>query len=390
MKFKYLTIASLSLITLPAISLISCSGNPLTQEQITEQTFLVSEAAKKQLAPSITLKQNTNINDIQENIIKIEKLNDENLLFEIINFEIPLVDSVDSSVNVKVSSKLDEEIYQTYSFKISSTIIPNSFQIEPMTKNDFDIRVKETYFNEQLLSEIINDISVRVKQSSDDLDITKKIVTNGIPTSIFDIPQSKIDFQNKFQNLISPIVLNGMNEIALQKEMKIQVKDIQLGKEPSRIEGFISLDIVFGSNSVYSLVEFPISTFSTEYFDLEKQLIILLQENIKPTLLIGEIVPIKISEIYKNLSIFMPDDLNANEDFGIGIDTSIVIPPNSNENFEITIEIYSRKYSSAIRGNYKVRISQITNYSPGIIDFIRSNNSSLSQVEKNRRSKSWI
>ena len=390
MKFKYLTIASLSLITLPAISLISCSDNPLTEEQITEQTFLVSEAAKKQMAPSITLNQNTNINDIRENIIKIEELNDKNLLFEILNFEIPLIDSIDSSVNVKVSSKLNEEIYQTYSFKISSTIVTNSFQIESMTKNDFDTRVKETYFNEQLLSEIINNISVRVEQSSDDLDITKKIVTNGIPTSIFDIPQSKLDFQNKFQNLISPIVLNGMNEIALQKEMKIQVKDIQRGKDPSREEGLINLDIVFGSNSVYSLVQFPILTFSTEYSDLEKELIILLQEKIKPTLFVGENVPIKISEIYKNLSIFIPGDLNANKDFGIGIDTSVVIPPNSNENFEITIEIYSRKYNSVIHGNYKVKINQITNYSPGIIDFIRSNNSSLSQVEKNRRSKTWI
>ena len=390
MKLKYLTITSLSLVTLPAISLISCSSGSLTGQQITEQTFLVSEAAKKQMAPEITLKQNTNINDVQDNIVKVEKLNDKNLLFEIINFEIPLIGSIDNNVHMKVSSKLDKEIYETYSFKISSAIVPNSFQIEQMTKEDFDIRVKETYFKDQFLSEIINDISLRVKQSSNDLDITKKIMSNGIPISIFDIPESKTTFQTKFQNLVSPIVLNKMNEVALQKGMKIEIKDIQLGKEPSRIEGLVNMDIVFGSNSIYSLEKFPISTFSTEYADLEKQLSTLLQENIKPTLFVGENVPIKISELYKNLSIFIPDDLGANENFGIGIDTSVVIPPNSNENFEIIIEIYSKKYSNSIYGNYKVKINQITNYSPGIIDFIRSNNSLLQEEKNSRRSKTWL
>ncbi len=390
MKLKYLTITSLSLVTLPAISLISCSSGSLTGQQITEQTFLVSEAAKKQMAPEITLKQNTNINDVQDNIVKVEKLNDKNLLFEIINFEIPLIGSIDNNVHMKVSSKLDKEIYETYSFKISSAIVPNSFQIEQMTKEDFDIRVKETYFKDQFLSEIINDISLRVKQSSNDLDITKKIMSNGIPISIFDIPESKTTFQTKFQNLVSPIVLNKMNEVALQKGMKIEIKDIQLGKEPSRIEGLINMDIVFGSNSIYSLEKFPISTFSTEYADLEKQLSTLLQENIKPTLFVGENVPIKISELYKNLSIFIHDDLGANENFGIGIDTSVVIPPNSNENFEIIIEIYSKKYSNSIYGNYKIKINQITNYSPGIIDFIRSNNSLLQEEKNSRRSKTWL
>jgi hypothetical protein len=86
MKFKYLPLAVVSAIVLPSIALISCSNTPLTSEQITQQKFLVNEAAEKKIAPVITLTKDTNINQIKENLVNFDKLNNEELLYEIVNF----------------------------------------------------------------------------------------------------------------------------------------------------------------------------------------------------------------------------------------------------------------------------------------------------------------
>ena len=388
MKFKFLTITTLSVIVLPSIALISCSNNPLTTDEINEQKFLVNEAAEKKSSPVISLKKNTNINEIKENLINFKNFNKGDLLYEILNFEIPLVNAIDNNVNVKVSSKLDPEISQTYSFKISSSIVPNSFVVEPMTKESFDEEVNKVYFKDQLLSDLINDISIRVKQSSYNLDITKKLKDEGetVASSIFTNPLLKLEFEERFHKIISPVVINKLNNESLQKNLKIQVTNIipNIHSLPN-IEGLVNLDIIFGKDSIYSLAQFPITTFSTEYYDLENKLTVLLSEDIVPTLLIGEVSPIKIKDLYNNLSVFIPDELDPNKEFLIGPDSSIIIPPGSNDTFEIVIEIFSEKYSDTIKGTYKIAISKLINYSSGRIDFTTSVKTLVIPYKRNER-----
>ncbi|MGL5204656.1 MAG: hypothetical protein ACRC63_00230, partial [Metamycoplasmataceae bacterium] len=62
---------------------------------------------------------------------------------------------------------------------------------------------------------------------------------------------------------------------------------------------------------------------------------------------------------------------NADNDFMIGIDTDypLPIPPSASEESEIQIEISASKFSDRINGKYKIKIKELINYGPNVIDF---------------------
>lgn len=400
MKLKLLMSMSLPVIALPAVALISCSnsGNELTPDENNEQIFLVNQAAKNKYSPKIELKSDVNIGEIDSKIINFDNIpkEDKNLSYEILNFEIPLVNAIDTNVNVKVSSKLNKDIFETYSFKVSSAIIKNNFSITPMSVESFKNAVNEVYFaKENFLSNLINDISIRIGQASTELDISLKknnSLTNTI-MSIFDIPSEKDIFVNNVETCIQSTIINQMNELALQQGIKIEVTDI-VRKKNSTSGAEISVNIIFGLDSVYNLERFSVSSFSTNYFDLEEELGKILLEKIKPSLLIGASSnPIPIWDLYNNLSVVIPENLDQNSDFGIGINTSSPIPPNTTEEFEIEIEIFSRKFSDRINGKYKIKIKDIINFESGKIDFSATNppsflSKNFTQVN-NRKVAKW-
>ncbi|MGL5205027.1 MAG: hypothetical protein ACRC63_02135, partial [Metamycoplasmataceae bacterium] len=324
MKLKLLLPMTLSIIAIPSVILISCSNSDsLSQEEINEQKFLVSEAAKNKFSPKIELNNNINIGKIDSTIINFDNIpkEDKVLNYEILNFEIPLVNSDDTYVNVEVSSKLDKEISEIYFFKVSDAIIKNGFTISPMSSEDFRNAVEEVYFKkDNFLSTLINDISVRISQASNLLDISLKKYDNGVLKSILDIPTEKAVFINNITNYVKSTVINQMNEIALQKQLAIIVNDVER-KSSSINEAELKIDIVFDKNSIYSLPVFSTSSFSTQYYDLEIELIKLLDEKFKATILNGELTkPIPIWDLYTYLSIDIPKEQNANNDFMIGID----------------------------------------------------------------------
>jgi hypothetical protein len=386
MKFKYLPLAVVSAIVLPSIALISCSNTPLTSEQITQQKFLVNEAAEKKIAPVITLTKDTNINEIKENLVNFDKLNNEELLYEIVNFEIPLIASVDNKVNVKVSSKLDSTIYRTYSFMISENVVNNSFKIGAMSEQAFKDEVNIVYFKDQFLSDLINDISIRVNQTSHSLDITEKVLVKNsegimVLTPALMVPELKTAFINRFKNFVTTVVVNKFNSVALQ-DIEIIINDITQDVDSlPNIVGIVKMDIIFGEGSIYTLDPFNIDTFSREYLDLENDLKFLLIENIKPTLLIGNGTPINIQDLFKNLRISMNDDFSS--EFGIGViapSPEIILEGYSNDT-EINIEIFSKKYNQSIVGTYKVKIGDIIN-AQGNIDFTPRPITPVNQVMK--------
>ncbi|MGL4251946.1 MAG: hypothetical protein ACRCW3_00315 [Metamycoplasmataceae bacterium] len=376
MKLKFLLPIALPMIALPAITLVSCSSSDLSQDEINEQTFLVSQAAKNKFSPKVELKSNINISEVDDTIINFDMIDKEDkvLNYEILNFEIPLVGTNDTNVNVKVSSKLDSEISETYSFKVSDAIVSNSFTITPMSNEDFQKAVTDVYFkNDNFLTNLINSISVRISQAGNQLDISlQKYDQDGVLKSILDIPNEKAAFINNMENYIKLTVINQMTEIALQRNLTIKVNDVR--RKVSAIkETEIMMDIIFDDNSIYSLPTFSTSAFSTQYLDLEEELKILLTENFKPTILIADLTAlIPIWDLYNYLAISFPDDktsLNDNFMIGINIDYPIPKPPTVSEESEIEIEISASSFSDRINGKYKIKIKELINYGPNVIDF---------------------
>ncbi|MGL5205413.1 MAG: hypothetical protein ACRC7B_00665 [Metamycoplasmataceae bacterium] len=375
MKLKFLLPLALPIITIPAITLISCSSSDLSQEQINEEKFLVSQAAKNKFSPKVELKSNINISQVDSKIINFDKIDKEDkiLNYEILNFEIPLVGTNDTNVNVKVSSKLDSEISETYSFKVSDAIIKNGFTISEMSNQDFQSAVIDIYFkNDNFLTNLTNDISVRISQAGNQLDISlKKYDQNNVLKSILDIPNEKIIFINNIENYIKLTVINQMNEIALQRNLAIKVNDVT--RKVSAInEAEIMIDIIFDNNSIYSLPTFSTSSFSTNYFNLDEELKVLLTQKFKPTILNATLInPIPIYELYEYLSIDFSQDQYLNNDFMIDINTNYPLPtpPTASEDSEIEIEISSSNFSDRINGKYRIKIKELINYGPNVIDF---------------------
>ncbi|MGL5617696.1 MAG: hypothetical protein ACRCWU_01420 [Metamycoplasmataceae bacterium] len=398
MKLKFLLPIALPIITLPVATLISCSDSDLSQDVINEETFLVSQAAKNKFSPRVELKSNINISKIDSKIINFDNIDKEEkiLNFEIINFEIPLVDSNDTNVNVKVSSKLDKEIFETYSFKVSDAIIKNGFSITPMSNMDFQSAVNDVYFkNDNFLLTLINDISVRISQAGNQLDISlKKYIDGGVLESILDIPKEKAIFISNIENYIKSTVINQMNNIALQRKLEIKINDVQR-KVGSINEVEIMMDIIFNKNSIYTLPTFSTSSFSNQYFNLEEELKVLLTDNFKPTILINDdlISPIPIWNLYDYLAIDFSEDQNLNNEFmiGINIDYPIPTPPTVSEESEIEIEISCRNFSDRINKKYKIKIKELINYGPNVIDFtaIKPPLSIIKNNHNDKREMKW-
>ncbi|MGL6124934.1 MAG: hypothetical protein ACRC1F_00380 [Metamycoplasmataceae bacterium] len=394
-KSKLLLPMIISMVALPAMTLISCSDNKLTPEESNEELFLVNQAAKIRYAPKIELTRDISIAEIDSSIINFNNIpqEDRNLFYEILNFEIPLVNSVDTKVHVKVSSKLDKEIFQTYYFNVSAAIVKNNFSITPMTEDDFQKAVNDVYFNEEnFFTNLRDDISIRISQAADELDITLEKHDNGALKSIFDIPSEKQIFLNKLENFTSPTIIGRMNQLALQQGMKVKFIDVQ--RRGSISEAELNINIDFGPNSVFSIPPFRITSFSTKYFNTGEKLEIILAEKIKPTLLTGGLNDsIPFWDLYNHLSIRIPRDLDSDGEFIIGIDTSVVlpIPPLASELFEIEIEIFSKDFSDRINSKYKIQLRDVVNYEIGKIDFSAVKPLPLSTPEdqKNKMVMKW-
>lgn len=377
MKLKYLLPMTLSVAIVPSIALVSCNNEKPTPDQINEQLFLVNEAAQNKYVPKVELTKDINISEIDSTLINFNNIPEKDkkfqkLSFEILNFEIPLVNATDTDVNVKVSSTLDKEVYQIYSFKISSAIVNNGFTISPMSQESFEAAVKKVYFtNEDFLPNLINDISIRIGQAGNDLDITVKKIINNNPTLILDIPADKTAFIASVQSYIKPTIINTMNGVALQRGLGITILDI---KQVANAEGSadLNVDINFGANSIYHLPLFRVSSFSTQYANLTKQLGVILSEKIKPILLVGETTgKIPIWDLYRYISVEIPENLNLDQAFIIGINTNLAIPapPTVTEDFEVSIDVFAKNYPNRIVGSYKIKIREFVNYSIEKIDF---------------------
>ncbi|MGL5732813.1 MAG: hypothetical protein ACRCXE_01975 [Metamycoplasmataceae bacterium] len=374
MKLKFLLPLTLPMVVIPAVTLISCSSSDLSQDEINAEKFLVSEAAKNKFSPKIELKKDINISEVDSKLINFDKIDkdDKVLNFEILNFEIPLVGQDDTDVNVKVSSKLDSEISEIYSFKVSDAIIKNGFSIGSMSNEDFQSAVQDVYFkNDNFLSTLINDIAVRISQAGNQLDISLKKYDQDVLKSILDIPAEKDIFIKNIESYIKSTVINQMNLIALQNKLAIRVNNV-VRKGPSLNEAEIMMDIIFDENSIYTLPTFSTTSFSTQYFNLEEELKILLNDNFKPTILnAGLTAAIPIWDLYNYLSIDFNQDQNLNNNFmiGINIDYPIPTPPSVSEESEIEIEISASDFSDRITGKYKIKIKDLINYGPNVIDF---------------------
>ena len=397
MKIKFLVPMSLSIIISPTIVLVSCGNESLSQEERDEQINWVYQAAKDRVSPKPTDVDNVkNIGDINEtHINKILNKDGQNLLFKILNFEIPLIGAKDTDVNVKVSSKLDESIYQTYSFKLSSAV-SNIENIVPMNKLTFENKLNEVYFNDYT-NEIRNDISIRIKETSSDLDISEKFI---YPPSVesenifSDSSKPQLTaFSSKLQNYIAPTIVDSLNAIAFQKNMKITNTELSIDAniKPTDMitNGKVSFTIEFDedSKSVYTFEPFLVNTFSNNFSNLRNDLTILIKEKFKPDWLHEGQLPATppATKVQNSLTPYLGIQFSKNfSEF----DKEFIISFNPesgtdliDETSKIYFSIFNKRYSNTLFEEYSIMVSEINGYKDGVINF----DPSLT----NRREESW-
>ena len=359
MKLKFLIPMSLSIIALPSITLMSCSNQSMSAEERAEQTNWVYLAAQEQRFPEpiiITPSGVKNIGDINKSHINgISNKKGENLLYEILNFEIPLVDVKDTNVNVKVSSKLDETIYQTYSFKLSKAVT-NIAEIPVMDTGTFKLKLDEVYFNDYS-NAIMNDISIRIKEVSNYLDISEKFIdpaSKELKDIFAEASKEKLEtFQSKVTEYISSTVINKLNSIALQKNIAIKSLIIKPSTLGSSSAGIIAFEISFGEKSLYNFPGFLVDTFSNNYSNLEKELINI---NDFEVIKIKEI-PVTLPVPEQSLSEYFGVQIGSkstsndkNKDFIIDFQNTLSKGTNKEP---IRLSIFSKKYPERIQIIYE-------------------------------------
>lgn len=387
MKLKYILPLSASALIIPTTFLISCSSNSITPEETLIQQNLVSEIIVNKFAPEIVLDKRIAINDIDKKIINFDDIDKKykTLYFEILNFEIPEIDSKDTRLNIKISSKLDKNICGEYSFNVSDSIKSSEF-IDPMSKTNFDALVEKQYLISQsdnkmnFSNDVINLVDSLISQGS--FDITRKEYKPGTGeapenlVSILEIPEYLKQFKDNINKIVSNRIENYFNQKIYQSNLKIKIEDIKKTSDKFLNEGRVKLNITIG-NSLYTSenndLSFIINSFATKYFDLETQLNNYIKDipnnlgnqEYFPILLIaslpeGKITVDKLFEDYLYLS--TPQVLKNN--FVIGIIKDKITSAESN----IRISI-SAKEISTICKEYTIKAKDIIGWNDKYITF---------------------
>ncbi|MDK2819825.1 MAG: hypothetical protein KFW07_03235 [Mycoplasmataceae bacterium] len=364
MKLKFLIPSAVVISALPVITLVSCS-KPMTEEEENKQWILVNNAADEQYSPKIELTKNISIGSIDKNILKF-KNNDSNLFFEVLNVEIPLINSKDTNINLKVSSKRDKTIFREYFVRVSDVITTPNFILE-MTSQAFENAIKSKYLVDDSFSlDTQAIIEEKVKQGNFDISLEENVSKEaGVLDikSIFDIPLSKLSFIENVQKSVAPAILNQLNEKSYQSNLGIKILDISKFADNGETKGKIKFEISIssdGMSSVFIPLEVQVKTFSIKYEmiyrDMWQQFT---YYDIAPTLLDEGLESIPASKLYENyLTIQIPENLNY-KDFQIGIQNTL--PPESATSL-VNIVIASKDYSDTIFRVYNLPINKIKGF----------------------------